>query len=159
MKQDIAVRSWRWFRTVLWPIELRNARFERTLFIVFVGFAVPMLMVAADNADSTAVGTRTVEGLVRDIACPLQNKKSTSTSYSKDCITMCAKAGSPLGILTSDGSVYVPITESMPDTGQDALKPFVGEHVQATGKVFERSGGHAIEISEIHQLSNDAAGK
>jgi hypothetical protein len=159
MKQDIAVRSWRWFRTVLWPVELSNARFERTLFIVFVGFAVPMLMVAADNADSTAVGTRTVEGLVRDIACPLQNKKSTSTSYSKDCITMCAKAGSPLGILTSDGSVYVPITESMPDTGQDALKPFVGEHVQATGKVFERSGGHAIEISEIHQLSNDAAGK
>jgi hypothetical protein len=159
MKRDITVRSWRWLRTVLWPIELSNARFERTLFIVFVCLAVPMLMVAADNADSTAVGTQTVEGLVRDIACPLQNKKSTSTNYSKECITMCAKAGSPLGILTSDGSVYVPITESMPDTGQDALRPFIGEHVQATGKVFERNGGHAIEISEIHQLSNDAAGK
>ena len=118
-----------------------------------------MLIVAADNVDSTAVGTRTVEGLVRDIACPLQNRKSTATSYSKDCITMCAKAGSPLGILTSDGSVYLPITETMPDTGQDALKPFVGEHVQATGKVFERNGGHAIEISDIHQLPNGAAGQ
>jgi hypothetical protein len=159
MKQDITVRSSRWFRTVLWPIELSKARLKRTLVIVLVCLAVPMLMVAADNADSTAVGTRTLEGLVRDIACPLQNRKSTATSYSKDCVTMCAKAGSPLGILTSDGSIYVPITESMPDTGQDALRPFVGEHVQATGKVFERSGGHAIEISEIHQLSNDAAGK
>ena len=159
MKQDIAVRSLRWFRTVLWPLELSNAGLELTLFIVLVCLAVPMLMVAADNADSTAVGTRTVEGLVRDIACPLQNRKSTATSYSKDCITMCAKAGSPLGILTSDGSVYVPITESMPDTGQDALRPFVGEHVQATGKVFERNGGHAIEISEIHQLSNNGVSK
>jgi hypothetical protein len=159
MKQDIAVRSSRWFRTVLWPFELSNAGFKRSLFIGLVCLAVPMLMVAADNADSTAVGTRTVEGLVRDIACPLQNRKSTASSYSKDCIAMCAKTGSPLGILTSDGSVYVPITESMPDTGQDALRPFVGEHVQATGKVFERNGGHAIEISEIHQHSNDAAGK
>ena len=138
---------------------MSKARFERTLFAALVCLAVPMLIVAADTADSTAMGTRTVEGLVRDIACPLQNKKSTSTSYSKDCITMCANVGSPLGILTNDGSVYVPVTESMPDTGQDALKPFVGEHVQATGKVFERNGTRAIEISEIHQLPNDAAGK
>jgi hypothetical protein len=138
---------------------MSKTRFERTLFAALVCLAVPMLIVAAETADSTAMGTRTVEGLVRDIACPLQNKKSTSTSYSKDCITMCANVGSPLGILANDGSVYVPVTESMPDTGQDALKPFVGEHVQATGKVFERNGTRAIEISEIHQLPNDAAGK
>jgi hypothetical protein len=136
---------------------MRNTRFERILFVVVV--CLPVLILAADNPDSSAVGTRTVEGLVRDIACPLQNKKSTVTSYSKDCITTCFKAGSPLGILTSDGTVYVPVTESMPDTGQDRLKPFVGVHVQATGKAFERSGGHGIEISEIHQLPKDAPGK
>jgi hypothetical protein len=43
----------------------------------------------------------------------------------------------------------------MPDMGQNAVKPFVGEHVRATGKVFLRHGTHAIGISEIHQLSND----
>ena len=157
MKQSIVVRNSRWFSSALF--EMSQTRFERTLFAALVCLAVPMLIVAADTADSTAMGTRTVEGLVRDIACPLQNKKSTSTSYSKDCITMCANVGSPLGILTNDGSVYVPVTESMPDTGQDALKPFVGVHVQATGKVFERNGTRAIEISGIHQLPNDAAGK
>jgi hypothetical protein len=157
MKRSIVVRNSRWFSSALF--EMSKTRFERTLLAALVCLAVPMLIVAADTADSTAMGTRTVEGLVRDIACPLQNKKSTSTSYSKDCITMCANVGSPLGILTNDGSVYVPVTESMPDTGQDALKPFVGEHVQATGKVFERNGTRAIEISGIHQLPNDAAGK
>src|SRR5580693_4034176 len=154
MKQNIVVRSSKWFRSAH-LLELSKTRFERTLFIALVCLAVPILMVAGDNVDSTAVGTRTVEGLVRDIACPLQNKKSTSTSYSKDCITTCMKAGSPLGILTSDGDVYVPITQSMPDMGQNALKPFVGEHVKATGKVFLRNGTHAIEISEIHQLPGD----
>jgi hypothetical protein len=131
----------------------------KTFSAVIVCLALSTLMLAADNVDSTAVGTQTIEGLVRDIACPLQNRKSTATNYSKDCITMCEKAGSPLGILTNDGSVYVPVNESMPDTGQNALKPFVGEHVQATGKVFERNGGHAIEINDIHELPNKAASK
>ena len=157
MKQSIVVRRSRWFSSALF--EMSKTRFERTLFAAIVCLAVPMLIVAADTADSTAMGTGTVEGLVRDIACPLQNRKSTATNYSKDCIAMCEKAGSPLGILTSDGSVYVPITESMPDTGQNALRPFVGEHVQATGKVFERNGGHAIEISDIHQLPDNAGSK
>jgi len=119
--------------------------------------AIPAI--AADEADSTAIGTMTVEGLVRDIACPLQNKKSTSTSYSKDCITTCLKAGSPLGILTSAGEVYVPITQSMPDMGQNALKPFVGDHVKATGKVFLRNGTHAIEISKIDRLPDEPQSK
>lgn len=117
-----------------------------------------MLIVTIGEAQSTAIGTRTIEGLVRDIACPLQKTNSTSTSYGKDCIIQCAKTGSPLGILTDDGTVYVPVTETMPDTGQNQLKSFVGDHVKATGKVFERNGAHAIQISEIRQVP-DAAGK
>jgi hypothetical protein len=158
MKEDTVVRSTRRFRSVPWLVGTSNPGFKWALCAVLVCLALPTLILAADDRDSTAVGTRTVEGLVRDIACPLQNRKSTSASYSKDCITMCLKAGSPLGILTSDGAVYVPVTESMPDTGQDALKPFVGERVRATGKVFVRNGTHAIEISDIHQQPNGAAG-
>jgi hypothetical protein len=157
MTQDAVVRRSTWSRCVFSLI--RKTRFEPAVVAVLICLAVPMLILAADNPDSTAIGTRTVTGLVRDIACPLQNKKSTTTAYSKECIAMCAKSGSPMGILTEDGSVYVPVTESMPDTGQEALKPFIGEHVQATGKVFERNGGHAIAISEIHKLPSAAAGQ
>ena len=131
----------------------------RAVLAVFFCLATPMMMLAADDTDSTAIGTMTVEGLVRDIACPLQNKKSTSTNYSKDCITTCLKAGSPLGILTSAGDVYLPVTQSMPDMGQNALKPFVGEHVKATGKVFLRNGTHAIEISEVHAVEDGTKDK
>jgi hypothetical protein len=159
MKHNSVVRSSKWFQSVLLPVTMGKMRVKRALLAVLVCLAASMSILAADDADSTAIGTMTVEGLVRDIACPLQNKKSTSTSYSKECITTCLKAGSPLGILTSDGDVYVPITQSMPDTGQNALKPFVGEHVKATGKVFLRNGTHAIEISEIHQLPSDVQSK
>jgi len=156
MKQNKIVRG---FRSAVSPVAMGNLQFRAVLLALLVCLIVPMVSVAADDADSTAIGTLTVEGLVRDIACPLQNKKSTSTSYSKECITTCLKAGSPLGILTSEGDVYVPITQSMPDTGQNALKPYVGEHVKATGKVFLRNGTHAIEITEIHQLPSDVPTK
>ena len=159
MTQHAVVRSSQRFRRALLLFEQSSTRFKLTLIGVLVCLSVPMLILAVDDTDSTAIGTLTVEGLVRDIACPLQNQKSTSTSYSKACITTCLKAGSPLGILTSDGSVYIPVTESMPDTGQNALKPYVGQHVKATGKLFLRNGTHAIEISEIHRLQNDSAGK
>jgi hypothetical protein len=141
------------------PVVLGNRRLNPMFLALLVCLTLPMVSMAADDADSTAIGTLTVEGLVRDIACPLQNKKSTSTSYSKECITTCLKAGSPLGILTSEGDVYVPVTQSMPDTGQNALKPYVGEHVKATGKVFLRNGTHAIEISEIHPLPTGSQSK
>jgi hypothetical protein len=81
---------------------MSNPRFKRAICAVLVCLAIPMLILAADNPDSTAIGNGTVEGLVRDIACPLQNRKSTATSYSKDCIATCFKAGSPLGILANE---------------------------------------------------------
>ena len=71
----------------------------------------------------------------------------------------CAKAGSPLGILTADGTTYLPVTTTMPDMGQEQLKPYVGEMVEARGKVFERNGGHAIEIKEIRKLPPASADK
>lgn len=155
MKQEIVVRSSAPFRGVQ-LVEKEGVRLA--LVVTLVCLALSTFIWASDTEKSTAIGTRTVEGLVRDIACPLQNRKSTATSYNKDCIAMCLKSGSPLGILTNDGTLYVPVTPSMPDTGQDALKPFVGEHVKATGKVYERNGARAIEITEIHALPKGAAG-
>lgn len=137
---------------------MKRTRMFRMALAALVCAAATMFIAKIGAAQSTAIGTRTIEGLVRDIACPLQKTNSTSTSYGKECIIDCAKAGSPLGILTADGTVYLSVTESMPDTGQNRLKSFVGDHVKATGKVFERNGAHAIEITGIHQIS-ETAGK
>jgi hypothetical protein len=107
-------------------------------------------------ADTTApVATTTIEGLVRDIACPIQNKESTATKFNLKCAQECARLGSPLIILTNDGVLYTPISASMPDNDQrQRLLPFLGRYVRVTGQVFERSGTHAIVIQEIHELKN-----
>ena len=97
----------------------------------------------------------TIEGLVRDIACPIQNLEATATHLSMKCLVACARNGSPLVILTKVGELFLPISNKMPDTGQrQKLMPFLGKYVRASGTVYERKGTHAIMIDEIKELKD-----
>ncbi len=99
--------------------------------------------------------TMTIEGGVRDLACPVQNPAGTATRMSMKCVQDCVKGGSPIIILTKDGEIYFPISADMPDSSQrEKMMPFLGKYVQATGPVFERKGTHAIAITEIKELKN-----
>jgi len=99
------------------------------------------------------VSNETIEGLVRDVACPIQNLDNHATSMSRKCVLDCLKGGSPLVILTKDDRLYFPISAKMPDTNQrKVLMPFVGKYVRASGIVFERSGTHAIVVTEIKEM-------
>ena len=104
-------------------------------------------------ANSDAQETMVVEGLVRDISCPLQNKATTAAAFNVHCALECARQGSPLIILDTDGFIYVPISGSMPDADQrPRLLPFVGKYVKVSGKVYERQGTRAIAIAEIVEM-------
>jgi hypothetical protein len=119
------------------------------------------LLLAASQSPQTTdmagaranVSHETIEGLVRDIACPIQNLDNHPTSMGRKCVQDCVKGGSPLVILTKDDRLYLPISAKMPDTDQrQVLMPFVGKYVRATGIVFERAGTHAIVITEIKEM-------
>jgi hypothetical protein len=97
----------------------------------------------------------TIEGLVRDIACPIQNLEATATHLSMKCLLACARKGSPLVILTKNGDLYLPISDKMPDEEQkQRLMPFLGKFVRMNGTVYERKGTHAIAIKEIVELKD-----
>jgi hypothetical protein len=99
--------------------------------------------------------TMTIEGAVRDLACPVQNPAGTAESFSLQCTLDCVKHGSPIIILTKTGLIYFPISAYMPDSDQrEKMMPFVGKYVQATGPVFTRNGTHAIAITQIKELKN-----
>jgi hypothetical protein len=110
----------------------------------------------APATNSPAQQTRaTIEGLVRDVACPIQNPEATATHLSMKCLRACARKGSPLVILTKEGELYFPISSQMPDDGQrNRLRPFLGKYVRATGAVYERKGTHAIMIEQMEELKD-----
>src|SRR5437868_13492364 len=112
---------------------------------VVVLCAVVAIAVMGGSAAGKAV---IMKGYVLDSACAFT--KGLDKPISRDCALACAKAGSPLAILTSDGTIYWPIAGTTPSAGQnDKLLPFAGEKVTASGKVFERKGSKAIVIDKI----------
>jgi hypothetical protein len=118
-------------------------------FIGFVTKAVFFaLLPAAVLLQATDVQTVTVKGYVLDSACAFT--KSLSKPISKECAISCANAGSQIVILAEDGTIYWPIADTTPSSGQNPkLLPFAGDKVTATGKVYQRGGSKAIVIEKI----------
>src|ERR1700745_2913632 len=110
-------------------------------FCLLAGCGVASITAAPPPPQKTSMeGARanrsneTIEGLVRDIACPIQNLDGNATHLSMKCVLECVRAGSPLAILTRDGELYLPISDKMPDYAQrKLLMPFVGKYVRVKG--------------------------
>jgi len=120
-------------------MSLRNA----VKSLLAVGLVTGVLAWSNDAGKST-----TVKGYVLDSACAFT--KGLKKPISAECATACAKAGSPLVILTDSGTIYWPIADTTPSSGQnDRLLPFAGQKVTASGKVFERGGSTAIVVEKI----------
>lgn len=111
-----------------------------------MALAVTIAVGMAAGAANTPVTT--VKGYVLDSACAFT--KDLKKPVSSQCAVACAKAGSPLVILAEDGTIYWPIADTTPASGQNAkLLPFAGEKVVASGKVYERGGSKAMVIEKI----------
>src|SRR5499427_2799856 len=97
---------------------------------------ITLLCVVALAAAFDAGKSTTVKGYVLDSACAFT--KGLKKPISKDCATACAKAGSPLVILSEDGTIYWPIADTTPSSGQNSkLLPFAGEKGTASGRVYD----------------------
>jgi hypothetical protein len=119
---------------------------------VFVQLALPLALLAVAFAASGNGKPDTIKGYVLDSACAFT--KNLKKPISPECAVACAKAGSPLVILSDDGTIYWPISDATPSSGQnERLLTFAGQKVTATGKVFERGGSRALVIDKIEPAS------
>ena len=123
----------------------------------FTAFIALLVATVVYGSGAPAEGDRqTIEGLVRDISCPLQNKAATAVKFNLQCARQCIKQGSPIIILSKDGEIYIPISDSMPDKSQrERLLPFIGKYVRATGHVFEI--GFTCNSSRHHNRDEERA--
>jgi hypothetical protein len=107
-----------------------------------------LVVITSAGLQAEDKASTTVKGYVLDSACAFV--KNLKKPISVDCAVSCAKAGSPLVILTDDGKLYWPISNTMPATGQnERLLKFAGQRVTATGTAYEKGGSHALVIDKI----------
>ena len=119
-------------------------RLTASRLTMFLLLLIAVFAVASEPSDQPI----TVNGYVLDSACAFT--KGLKKPISAECATACAKAGSPLVLLSDKGEIYWPIASTTPSSGQnDKLLPFAGEKVTAKGKVYARGGSTAIVIDTI----------
>ena len=115
--------------------------------------SVGLVLIAVLLASGTYSAPVTVKGFVLDSACAFT--KGLEKPISKECATACANASSQLVILAADGTIYWPIADTTPSSGQNPkLLPFAGQKVSATGTLYKRGGSTAIVIDKIEAQSN-----
>ena len=107
-----------------------------------------LLGIVMSSAAWAAGDHATVTGYVIDSACTFTH--NLNKPVSSECAVTCAKAGSPLVILSDDGIVYWPIGATMPAKSQnERLIPYAGKRVIVNGTVYSKGGSRAVVIERI----------
>jgi hypothetical protein len=128
---------------------MKNSRLISRLAVAVLVLAGMMMLAPVANAQGKAT---TIKAYVIDSACAFI--KNLKKPISEECAVACAKAGSPLVLITPAGAIYWPISNETPAKGQnDKLLEYAGKQVSVTGKVFDKGGSHAIVIEKIAAAS------
>jgi hypothetical protein len=93
----------------------------------------------------------TLTGQVIDVNC--YTTMGASGAAHKQCAAGCAKAGVALAILSSDGTIYMPVSAKPGDPQNSRLEPFEESQVKVTGVHRMSHGMHTIEIKTITAAS------
>ena len=106
------------------------------------------LPLAAQGQPAAGGGNEmTITGQVIDVNC--HTTMGASGAGHKQCAQACAKAGVALAILSSDGTIYMPVSSKPADAQNSRLEPFAEEQVKVTGVHRMSHGMHTIEIKTI----------
>ncbi len=90
----------------------------------------------------------TIKGEVVEISCYLAHGETGDKH--RECGMACAKSGSPLGILTKDGKLYVSVLPDDHKNGPNAiLMDHVAHQVEATGIIREKNGLRGMMITRV----------
>jgi len=111
-------------------------------------FALPLSAQAMAQGQGDKV---TLTGTVIDVNCYTTHQQTGAAH--KACAVACANKGVGLAILTSDGTVYMPVSSKPADPQNSRLVQFAEGKVKVTGSHRLVSGLHTIEIETVEAAS------
>lgn len=107
-------------------------------------FAVPLSAQEMQHAQGDKM---TLTGQVIDVNC-FTTHGAQGASH-KSCATACANKGVGLAILSTDGTIYMPVSGKPGDPQNPRLVPFLEGKVKVTGTHRMQNGLHTIEIETV----------
>ena len=68
------------------------------------------------------------------------------------CAKKCVKEGQPMGLLSSDGAVYLLYASHDDSSAFEKTKDFAGEKVEIKGKAATKAGIKGIEVHSVKAM-------
>jgi hypothetical protein len=128
-------------------------RFTKQIIVLaLLVFAVPAAAHEGHQMSGEKAAKKTVTGEVVDMGCWLGHGARGEKHIS--CATKCLNEGMPMGILTSNGTLYLVTLDHDNADPYNSLKGMAGKSVSVTGELLSRSGIKAITATTVQ-----AAGK
>jgi hypothetical protein len=93
----------------------------------------------------------TIKGELLDLDCYMAS--GAHGNDHKSCADMCINGGAPMGVLTSDGKVYLVVAGHNKKEPYEELKKHAGEEVTVTGTSTEKDGIKGIVVTEVKAKS------
>jgi hypothetical protein len=98
---------------------------------------------------------RTITGEVVDTGCYLGHAARGAKHV--ECATRCINNGMPMGLLTSDGTVYLLLLNHEDGDPYNKLKDMAGKTVSVTGEVMTRGGMKGIDVTAVKVAAQTAS--
>jgi hypothetical protein len=92
----------------------------------------------------------TVQGEVLDLACWVAHGQQGAEHVK--CAQACAKSGQPIGLLASDGTVYLLYASHQDASAFQQAKEHAGHKVEVTGLAATKGGIRGLEVSAVKAL-------
>jgi len=121
------------------------------LSLALAAHAWPALAHEGHHVAGEKVVKKSITGEVVDTGCYLGHAARGEKHIS--CATKCLNQGMPMGLLTSNGTLYLITLDHDNADPYNSLKSMAGKNVTVTGELLSRSGMKAIEASAI-QIAN-----
>jgi hypothetical protein len=115
--------------------------------LAFLALSVPATAHEGHHVAGDKTVTETITGEVVDMGCWLGHAARGENHVS--CATKCLNQGMPMGLLTSNGTLYLVTLDHDNADPYNNLKSMAGKNATVTGELLTRSGIKAIEASTV----------
>lgn len=105
---------------------------------------------AAGHAAHASATEVTVRGEILDMACWVAHEGKGPKHAA--CAQKCLKDGQPMGLLASDGSVYLLFGDHSDTSAYSTARGLGAKNVEIRGEVTDRAGIHGLTVKSVKPL-------
>src|SRR5262245_28397864 len=121
------------------------------LGLAVAAYAPPALAHDEHHMAGEKVVQMSITGEVVDMGCWLGHAARGEKHVS--CAQKCLNQGMPMGLLTSNGTLYLVTLDHDNADPYNSMKSMADKQVTVTGELLTRSGAKAIEASQVQLAS------